>query len=189
MKLFAIKDEILSSEKILGYLVYYENRKTFYIELAEDIDKWNFPPILSHFAEHGEFTINAFWSRKFVQQRIVPPDRQNISSILIDNGLKEYDEFALLKLANGHCEQDDCYLEELPINPLPDLLVHRWQSKVLEIVPLEVPKLLIFFRDNVAKIVECQEFIISGNCPILKNSGTFQHCGNTAGWLWSLLER
>ena len=36
MRIFAIKDDTLSQEIVLGYLIYYENAKAFYIELPED---------------------------------------------------------------------------------------------------------------------------------------------------------
>ena len=40
-------------------------------------------------------------SKIWVEQRIIPSDRQNIAEILRDNNLKEYDEFELLMLAMG----------------------------------------------------------------------------------------
>jgi len=36
--------------------------------------------------------MDSFWGGKFVAQRIIPPDRQNLGSILKENGLKAYDE-------------------------------------------------------------------------------------------------
>ena len=44
------------------------------------------------FFEKGQKTINAYWSRIWVQQRIVPSDRQNLGMIMRDNGLDFYDE-------------------------------------------------------------------------------------------------
>ena len=38
MRIFAIKDDTLSREIVLGYLIYYENAKAFYIELPDDAD-------------------------------------------------------------------------------------------------------------------------------------------------------
>ena len=45
--------------------------------------------------KRGETTVNSYWSKIWVQQRIVPPDRQNIGEILRDNHLQEYDEYAV----------------------------------------------------------------------------------------------
>ena len=173
MRLFAIKDETMSRDAILGYLVYHETSKTFYIELPDGVDGWELPLLLSSFAERGEYSIDSTWSRRFVQQRIVPQDRQNIGQILRDNGLKEYDEFSLLMLTMGRCEQDDCYLEEVPSDPLPELLSRRWKTKVVEIVPLECPRLLVFFRNETAKVVDVRQLSSSAIAPYLANQERF----------------
>ena len=107
MKIFAIRDESSQEQKDLAYLLYYEQEKRFYIELPENADAWETPLLLDSFVKRGETTVNSYWSKIWVQQRIVPPDRQNIGEILRDNHLKEYDEYALLMLAMGRCAQDE----------------------------------------------------------------------------------
>ena len=91
MKIFAIRDEYDETEKDLAYLLYYEKERLFYIELPDDADPWETPLLLSSFAKRRVRTINAYWSKMWVQQRIVPTDRQNLGEILKDNGLEEYD--------------------------------------------------------------------------------------------------
>ena len=107
------------------------------------------------------------------QQRIIPQDRQNIGQILRDNGLKEYDEFSLLMLTMGRCEQDDCYLEEIPSDPLPELLARRWKTKVEEVVPLECPRLLVFFANGTAKVIDSQELSSPTTAPYLASQERF----------------
>ncbi len=158
MRIFAIKDETLPSDRILAWLIYYEKAKAFYIELPDDADPWETPPILSSFVKRGEHSVNSYWSRLWVQQRIVPPDRQNIGSILKENGLWEYDEFTLLVLATGRCAQDDCYIEEIPSDRLPSQLVSHWRTKVEDVVPLDPPRLLVFFRNGETGIVDVSAF-------------------------------
>ena len=85
MKTFAIRNEEDKKKKDLGYLIYYEKEKRFYIELPDDADPWETPLLLSSCLKRGEKTINAYWSKNWVQQRIVPSDRQNLGSILKDN--------------------------------------------------------------------------------------------------------
>ena len=53
MKLFAIRDESEKDKPILGYLVYYEKDKNFYIELPENADPWRIPLLLSSFAKRS----------------------------------------------------------------------------------------------------------------------------------------
>ena len=173
MKIFAIKDETMKPDSILGYLIYYEFPKAFYIELPDYADPWDTPPILSAFADRGEYSVNSFWSRRWVQQRIVPQDRQNISQILRDNGLKEYDEFSMLMLANGRCEQDDCYLEEVSTDDLPELLVHRWKTKIEDVIPLASFRLLAFFRNYSARIVDIRAMDIPSCAPFTVSQKRF----------------
>lgn len=63
-------------------VLYYVNAKAFYIELATDIDIWEFPPVLSSFAKRGEYSIDSYWSRLWIEQRIIPRDRQNIDDLV-----------------------------------------------------------------------------------------------------------
>lgn len=151
MKIYAVKDETDISRKTLAWLIYYENAKRFYIELPDDADPWETPLLLSSFLEKGEKTVNAYWSEMWVNQRIVPSDRQNLGQILRDNGLKEYDPYELLMLAHGRCAQDDYYLEQITDDKLPKELVDRLERKVEDVVPLADYRLLIFFRNGTVK--------------------------------------
>ena len=173
MGIFAVKDETMPKEKILGYLVYYENAKAFYLELTDGIDPWESPPVFSAFVECGEYSIDSYWSLRWVQQRIVPRDRQNIGQILRENNLKKYDEFSLLLLSMGHCEQDDFYLEEVSPDAPPDLLSRRWQTKVTDVVPMEAPKLLVFFRNGSTKVVDTRTMNLSACEPLLITQDRF----------------
>lgn len=78
MKIYAIRDESVQEQKDLAYLLYYGREKQFYIELPENADAWETPLLLDSFVKRGETTVNSYWSKIWVQQRIVPIDRQNI---------------------------------------------------------------------------------------------------------------
>ena len=157
MKIFAIRDESASEQVDLAYLLYYEQEKLFYIELPEDADPWETPLLLSSFAKKGEMTVNSYWSKLWVQQRIVPSDRQNLGQILKENGLKEYDEFELLMLGMGRCAQDDYYLAAIAESELPEQIQKRFSKRIEDIVPLDDYALLVFFRDGVVKKCELKE--------------------------------
>lgn len=161
MKISAIRDEE-NRGKNLAYLVYYENSKQFYIELPQDAEPWETPLLLESFLRRGERTINAYYSRLWVQQRIVPTDRQNLGQILKENGLEEYDEYKLLMLGEGRCAQDNYYLAALEETELPEELRNRYQKKVEDIIPLANAQLLVFFRDG--KVKKCNlKNIVRGN--------------------------
>ena len=76
MKIFAIRDEAAETQKNLAYLLYYELEKRFYIELLEETDPWELPLLLDSFVKQNETTVNSYWSKRWVEQRIIPPDRQ-----------------------------------------------------------------------------------------------------------------
>ena len=158
MKIFAIRDSLDSAPKDLAYLLYYEIEKLFYIELPDQADPWETPLLLSTFAKRGECSINSYWSKVWVQQRIIPTDRQNISTILRDNGLKEYDEYTLLMLSMGRCAQDDYYLVPLEEGLLPATLRERFGRRIEDIVPLDPYALLVFFRDGCVRRCELSDY-------------------------------
>ena len=157
MKIFAIRDATDSSLKNLAYLLYYESSKQFYIELPDNADPWETPLLLDAFVQKGEHTVNSYWSRIWVQQRIVPSDRQNIGQILRDNKVKTYDEYALLTLSSGRCEQDDYYLVPIDEAHLPQQLARRLSRKIADIVPLQTYSLLTFFRDGTIRKCDLKE--------------------------------
>jgi len=183
MKIFAIRDELDSTNMDIAYLIYYERDKRFYIELPEDADPWDTPLLLSSFLKRGETTINAYWSKIWVQQRIIPSDRQNLGQILKENGLDEYDEFSLLMLADGRCAQDDYYLTPIREEDLPESFVRRFQKKVEDVVPLNENQLLVFFRDGSVK--KCNtETILKSEITfsrIWQNERIFQRVGIQPG--------
>ena len=154
MRIFAIRDESLSPDTVLGYLIYYERPKAFYIELPENADPWDTPLLLSSFVKRGEHSVGSYWSRLWVQQRIVPQDRQNIGQVLKENGISVYDEFQLLMLTMGRCAQDDCYLEEIIADQMPALLTERWKTKLEDVVPMQDARLLLFFRNGEVRIAD-----------------------------------
>jgi predicted DNA-binding transcriptional regulator AlpA len=177
MKIFAIRDEADKEQKDLAYLLYYETEKLFYIELPDDADPWETPLLLSSFAKRGEKTVNSYWSKLWVQQRIVPTERQNLGQILKENGLKEYDEYRLLMLSMGRCAQDDCYLIPMEEGELPMEIQNRFFLRIEDIIPLEDYHLLVFFRNGKVKKCSLRERFQSDNAfrVLLRNEELFCH--------------
>ena len=176
MKIFAVRDMNDSTNKDIAYLIYYEKAKRFYIELPDDADPWETPLLLSSFLKRGERTVNSYWSRLWVQQRVIPQDRQNLGHILKDNGLKDYDEFDLLVLANGRCAQDDYYLSAISENDLPKSFAARQLRKVEDVVPLSGKNLLVFFRDGTIKKCALSACLSKDKtfAPLLQNDKMFR---------------
>ena len=176
MRVFAIKDDTLNKDFVLGYLVYYETSKKFYIELKQDIQENELPILLNTFVSQGHYTINSYWSFLWVNNRIVPSDRQNIASILKAYKLDSYDEFKLLITNKGRCEQDSCYLEEFDVTQFPTILGPRLLTKVDNIIPLTDNNLLVAFFDGSIKKCNIPEIVGNNNKfkPIFNNIDLFK---------------
>ena len=112
---------------------------------------------MSSFLKKGERTVNAYWSKIWVQQRIVPSDRQNIAQILKANHLKEYDEFELLMLSQGRCSQDDCYLVPIQFNAVSKDFLLRFEQKIEYAIPLEEYRVLVSFRNEKLKVCDVSD--------------------------------
>lgn len=183
MKVFAVRDEEEEVQKDLAYLIYFENGKQFFIELPDDADPWETPLILSSFAKRREQTLNAYWSKLWVRQRIVPTDRQNIGQILKANGLEEYDEFQLLQLAQGRCAQDHYYLAPVEEQILQSKFPDRYEKKVEDVIPLQEFKVIVFFRNGIIK--KCDLKHLRGNdrqfAPVLRNQDIFSRVSVAVG--------
>lgn len=158
MRVFAIKNENRKNE-ISAYLFYYEKKKTFIIELLENSNELNVPWLLSPYAKNNIKTINSFWSKLWVSQRIVPIDRQNIGQILKDNKLKKYDEFELLVLGHGRCCQDDYYIEEIDFDELPLYIKDRYDLRIDDIAYLNKDRFLVVFKKGDVRLFELNKIL------------------------------
>ena len=176
MKIFAIRDESADDRKDLAYLIYFENTRSFYIELPDMSDEWEVPLLLSSFVKKGEHSVNSYWSRLWVTQRIVPTDRQNIGQILKDNGLSEYDEMSLLLMNSGRCTQDSYYLSAVSNNAVTQELLTRFRKKVEDVVPLEGCRLLITFRNGSVRKCDIKKIVGADRtfAPVLADSDIFE---------------
>ena len=152
MRAYAIRDASIDKSRDLAWLLYYEREDTFHIEISENVDEWDAPLILSSFVKRGVRALDPYWSRVWVEQRIVPRDRQNLGMILKENGLKEYDVHRLLILADGRCAQDECFITPLRTGAFPQELSRRLAGTLSCIVP-GPDRTLLFFRDGLVESI------------------------------------
>lgn len=133
MKIYAIKsDEDRTKERVFGYLFYYEKEEKFHIEIPKDVDFWEAPMILDHFIEDGSYFVGEYYSKKWVENRIIPQDRQLLGKILKDNNLEYYDEFRLLTLATGRCAQDHFYISPVKYEDISEEIKERISNNILD---------------------------------------------------------
>lgn len=167
MKIYEIID---AEEKMsIGCLLCFEKEKSVIIELQENLDEWTAPLLFVNAVKKGRFTIGRDLSRTWIRGRIVPGDRQNISSILANSGMKMYDEISLLVKASGKCSQDSLYIKK--INALPQYVCNRMQHNLVECVPCGNYSLLCFFADGMVKKISLMELKENAKIQKLMSNG------------------
>lgn len=160
MKLCRITDE--GRHLLVGLLYYYEKSDTYILELAPNLSLSEAPIFFDGFLRRREFTVGPAESRRFVESRIVPRDRQNLRSILKNAGLKEYDAFRILLQADGRCPQDDCVIR--PISKEPDWMAGRKKRWLLEADALADRRYYFSFQDGTEGIAALE--------PLVRNDRT-----------------
>ncbi len=166
MKAYEIKD----SRTGIGILLYFEKSKTFIIELRDDLDEWTAPLLFSGPVKKKIFTMPRDISKAWVEERIIPCDRQNINDILTNHHLKEYDALRLLELSQGRCAQDDLIVRK--IDNLPDYVTDRMERNVVDVVVMDENRGLCFFADDTVRIVELK--VLDGFDRIKNNAGLLE---------------
>ena len=159
MKSYAIFDEEGNRDTAIGYLFYYEKAEKFIIELCKDIDEWSAPLLFQKAVRDGIYTIPHSMSKRWVEERIIPSGRQNIGSILKNHKMQYYNEMTFLKLSNGRCAQDSCYIEEIPYEDIPSKIRDRSMLNVSECYSTSDGQLVCLFRDNTAQKVNLEKIV------------------------------
>lgn len=183
MAIFEIKDNGDNEKKLLGYLFYYERSRRFFTELLSSLDEWDAPFIFEGFVKRGQYSIDSEWSMKFVRQRIIPSDRQNLGQILKDNKLPFYDEYKLVQLSEGRCAQDDLNLVRCSYANLADEIKKRFDKKVHDLIPMDNNRIMVFFNDQAARVINIGEMYKEDRryTNVLKNQKIFRNARVSPG--------
>lgn len=108
-----IIDSSYGKDEECAILTYDDESDQYAIRIPKGIDCNRLPAIPAILAQKGVYDIDDRFARRFVIERIIPPDRQNIGEILRVVGLSYYQEFPLLMYCSGRCCMDDFWLEEI----------------------------------------------------------------------------
>lgn len=110
MKRFDVVDGSRRGAAPCAVLEYDPETREFDIRLASGVAASDVPLMFVPFVERGEDRLGPVWSRRWVEERILPTGRQNLGQVLRAHGLDEYDEYRLLADCQGRCSQDDFFL-------------------------------------------------------------------------------
>ena len=108
LKTFGLHDGALGKQ--VGKLRYDTDSKYFSMSIFPDITVADLPLSLEIFAANGKLELGSDDVMTWIRGRIFPPGRQNISSILKELDLPEYDEFGILMYTMARCDKDELYL-------------------------------------------------------------------------------
>lgn len=151
MKICSIYNEYDKTKQAVAYLFYYEKKERFYIEISDDAQFENLPMMLALFLKQGIYSIDSFWSKKWVCSRIIPTDRQNLGQILKANNMRYYDEYKLLIKSKGMCSHDDFCLEEISIDTVKGNVLQNLSFKGIKDVLADMEEIIIFYNDNITR--------------------------------------
>jgi hypothetical protein len=111
MRLYKIMD---SKGNFWGYLEYSDKKNKFNIQFREiDIETEKPPAFIRVFYTTKGRKLDSRYSMMWVEDRIIPKDRQNIVDVLKAIGKKVYREIDMLELNMGRATYDDLYLERI----------------------------------------------------------------------------
>lgn len=158
MKICKIVDEY-RNDLLTGYLFYYEKSDAYTIELSSDLTEEDAPIFFEGFIRRGIYTVDQKFSRRWVESRVVPRDRQNLGAILKDNGLKEYDTFRLLMLAEGRCAQDDCAVFPVKGSRLPEWLTERRRRTLTFAAALAPWDMILIYADESIRRTDAKKLL------------------------------
>lgn len=183
MRIYALRDEENELAGDLAYLECYERPQSFFFELAPNADPWALPFILYEFAQRGKHTIDALWSLRWVQSRLLPPERQNLGEVLRENDLYEYNELKLIELTRGRCCQDSCVLVPMMERQLPAWYAERVSQRMSDVFALSDYCLLATFRSG--EVLWCSAKELLGGrrefSGLLRSEEAFLHASLQAG--------
>lgn len=108
---------LMINDKLVGYLKVNRSKNTYTygIDLADVSTSRYLPPSVRSVLTNPSFQrnkrlVNSIIN-KWVEERVFPEDRQNIDELLSSMGLRQYDQFAILRGTNGQSSSDDLWID------------------------------------------------------------------------------
>ena len=145
MKIYEIRNKNI----VFGYMFYSKEDNESYIEL-NNVDEQ--PVFFAQFTSKNRYTLNEYWTRSWIGERVIPYDRQNIGYILKENVMPVYNAYALFIKAQGKSSMDDNYLKPIKIDELSDFVSEKRKRLIKDFIKISNNNLIVFFQDGVTKM-------------------------------------
>ena len=182
MRAFNILDGYLD-DRLIGVILHYENNNSFIIELCDDLDEWTAPLLFSAYVKKGIYTIPKESVYLWIKERIPPEGRQNIGLILKNMKLNSYSEIRLFAANNGKSSQDECYIEEIKNEDIPDWVLDRQKHNIHDCFPIYENRVICLLDNDSVIEVDLSKCIEDNNklAAVLKNKRVLNTLSVDAG--------
>ena len=97
----------------VGKLYYDTEKREFELEVYPNDNHMNVTFLMGILLEQKRYRVGHELAICFVRERLIPPNRQNISQILADLDMPYYDECLFLERLHGRCVMDNFLIEPL----------------------------------------------------------------------------
>lgn len=163
------------NKKTIGFLLYFEDTKDFYIELKDNLLIKDVPIFFDYYIENKIKFIDSYHSLMFVRERIIPSNRQNINSILKSIKSSLYDEYEMLVAYKGKSCQDDVFVRPISYSKIDSNIKKRLQNRILDVVPQDNRSLILFLFNGDSIIIDLNILLKNNKCfdVIFKNDEIF----------------
>lgn len=164
MKIYEIKNK----KRVYGYFFVDLENDDCYIELNEGFD--DYPIFFDIFIKKNKFIIESYWTRKWIEERVIPESRHNIKDVLKDNGFKYYNEILMIIASKAHSSMDDNYLKQIKYEEVSDCVKERRKHLIKDFIYLkERNKVIVFFENNESKMIDLKTI---NNKPFINSFGS-----------------
>lgn len=143
MKIFEIRDV----NNIYGYLFSNNDYSDYYIEINDNDNQDIF---FQMFIDNNEHIINNDWTKKWIEERVIPYSRQNINDILLNSKMESYNELELFIKCKGKSSMDNSYLKEITREELSKTVLERRKKRIIDYI-YDNNTLTVFFMNNKTK--------------------------------------
>ena len=114
----------------------------------------NYPVFFDIFINKKKYIIESYWTRKWIEERVIPESRHNIKDILKDNGFKYYNEILMIIASRAHSSMDDNYLKQIKYEEVSDCVKERRKHLIKDFIYLkEKNKAIVFFENGISKMI------------------------------------
>lgn len=140
--------EIRNKNNIYGYFYCNDVYEDCYIDLIEGLEEY--PIFFNMFIENKKYTINEYWTLKWIKERVIPYERQNIVEILKSMNEITYNEIKIFIKQKGKSSMDDNYLKL--INKSNEFIDKRKELLIKDFIRINNNQLIVFFNNGKTKV-------------------------------------